>query len=131
MTLKILPCTPADVPTIVSIYFSAFQNPVALAAFPDVPSVRQWWTDMLNEEITDPNAVFVKVLDTENDEVIAWGQWNKPADGDEEDEEDNLPRWPEGGDKELCEEFFGGLAAKHETAVKGRHWCEFSLTFFF
>lgn len=128
MPLYIAQCTPTDLESIVSIYFAAFQNPLAITAFPDIPTVRSWWTRMLGEEMKDPQALFLKVVDQiegEGDKTIAWAKWNKPK--SIEQSEDALPDWPEGGDHELSNSFFSQMASKHEAIMKKTHWCRGSL----
>ena len=40
MPLEVLPLIASDIPAIIDIYFAAFQNPLALKAFPATPPVR-------------------------------------------------------------------------------------------
>jgi len=119
MPLSLLPAEPSDLHTLIDIYFAAFQNPLALAAFPDVPSVRKWWTDAIESEMKDPNALFLKVVD--GDEIIAAAKWNSPV---ENKPEEPLPEWPDGGDKEVAQSFFSRLAEMHHKLMGNRpHWC--------
>ncbi|KAF1991131.1 acyl-CoA N-acyltransferase [Aulographum hederae CBS 113979] len=127
MPLQVVPATPSDVPALMDIYFSAFQNLMAVTAFPDIPSVRTWWTKMIDEEILDPTALFLKVVDGEDgaedglSEIVAWGKWNKPVQGKEEDEP--LPPWPEGGDEDVANRFFEQAGKKHKQVMGQRpHW---------
>ena len=123
MPLLLQPAISSDIPTLISIYFAAFQNPLALNGFPDVPSVRKWWTEMIRTEFSDPNALFLKVIDQgkNGEEVIAWAKWCGPVDKEPDVE---LPVWPEGGDHALCDAFFSQLAEKHKKNLGARrHWC--------
>jgi hypothetical protein len=142
-TLRLLTAVPEDVPELVQIYFGAFQNPHSLQAFPRIRSVREWWEDMLSTEIQDEGACFWKIVEDELDEgegkegkgegkgkIVAYAKWNRPKqgiEGNEEDEGSGLPEsWPEGGDKRVCDEFFGQLARRHHEIMGRRpHWCEY------
>ena len=67
-TFRLLPAESSDVPTLVDIYFSAFQNTLSLAAFPRTAPVRKWWEDMLYSEIEDPEASFLNIVEAEEAE---------------------------------------------------------------
>jgi hypothetical protein len=127
MPLTLLPAVLEDIPTLVSIYFASFQNPHSLRAFPRTPSVRKWWEDMLSEEIGDPNACFLKIVEQPSEsegegKIVAYAKWNRPS---EAKEDEDLPKWPDGGDAALCDDFFGQLATKHHDIMGTRgHWCE-------
>lgn len=126
MPLSLLPVVPSDLDNLIEIYFLSFQNPLALVAFPDVPPVRQWWTDSIAAEMSDPTALFIKVVEAESDEIIAWAKWNRPVSGKNEEP---LPEWPEGGNKALAQEFFEKVGEAHQRMMGDRaHWCEFLLT---
>ena len=119
MPLSLLPAELSDQQTLIDIYFLAFQNPLALAAFPDVPTVRKFWNDSIESEMKDPNALFLKVV--ENGEIVAWAKWNRPVEGKVADQ---LPQWPDGGDEELAEEFFSKLTDTHDKIMGSKpHWC--------
>src|ERR1700743_3299424 len=115
MPLTLLPVQPQDLHILIDIYFRAFQNPLALAAFPDVPAVRQWWTASIAEEMRDPNAIFLKVV--EGNQIIAWAKWNRPI---ANKPEEPLPQWPDGGDKELAQKFFTKLNEVHNQVMRSR-----------
>lgn len=143
MPFEILPIDPKDAPRLITIYFAAFQNAHSLACWPRIPSVRQWWEDMVLDELKDPNAVFLKVVDTdstdgqgseessrdgrqgpEDQSIVAWAKWNRPKDGETPDT--GLPEWPEGADVELCNRTFGVWAQEHVNITGSRgHWCEY------
>lgn len=128
MRLEIQPLQADDIPKCVQIYFDAFQNPHSLACWPRVPGIRKFWQDMLQEEMGDPNARFLKVMvvsddDGSGEELVAFAKWVAPKPGVEVDT--SLPRWPEETDAELCDRTFGDWARRHGELMGTRgHWCE-------
>jgi len=73
MPLALLHAQPDDVPTLLSIYFESFQNPFAHVGFPDIPTVRQWWHNMLTDEINDPNALWLKIVEHNEENTASHG----------------------------------------------------------
>ncbi|KAF2763427.1 acetyltransferas-like protein [Pseudovirgaria hyperparasitica] len=130
-SLAVLPATPADIPILLDIYFTSFTNPLALVAFPpSSTSVQSWWAAMLNDEIQDPNSLFLKVVDPslpEDGQIVAWAKWNRPH-GKGIDM--TLPEWPQDGDSELATRFFTGLAKEHERVMgsRGHYYLEILAT---
>jgi hypothetical protein len=126
MVLHILKATIDDVPTLIDIYFAAFQNPMALAAFPDVPTVRKWWTEMIAEEIEDPDVIIFKAVEKQENAVgdegtiVAWAEWNKPTD---KKEDIDLPDWPVGSDSKVAQDFFSQAEEITKRLMKGPYWC--------
>ncbi|KAI9736230.1 MAG: hypothetical protein M1834_001116 [Cirrosporium novae-zelandiae] len=111
MPLELLPASLEDVPILTSIYFSAFQDALALALFPRTEGVRLWWESHLDEEMrNEPEARFLKVIDLNTKEIIAFAKWVLPS---QETRADETPSWPEDSNNELCNEFFGNLAKAH------------------
>ena len=100
----------------------AFEDKIALACFPEVPSVQAWWEANNEEAIaTDKTACFLKITDT--DKVIAYGKWTVTVTGDASiggDDTEALPSWLEGSDKELCNAFFGALTIKRKAIIEER-----------
>lgn len=127
MRLEIQPLQADDIPKCVQIYFDAFQNPHSLACWPRAPGIRKFWQDMLQEEMGDPSARFLKVMMVNDDgsdkELAAFAKWVAPKPGVEVDT--SLPRWPEEADAALCERTFGDWARRHGELMEMRgHWCE-------
>ncbi|KAK5166502.1 uncharacterized protein LTR77_008045 [Saxophila tyrrhenica] len=128
MAFRLLPLLPQDVPHCVSIYFAAFQNAHSLACWPrDVPAVREWWERMLYDELEEPGAWWLKVVLVEEgmegtgEVVCGFGKWVEPKPG--VFPETDLPQWPEGADKALCEETFGAWARRRRELMGDRgHW---------
>lgn len=124
---------PTDIPTLVTLYFSSFQNAHSLACWPrDDPRVRKWWEDMLLHELSDPEAFFFKVVDDDAasssehereerpEEILAWAKWCSP-----DAQPDQDLQWPEGADRELCDETFGAWEVERKRIMGGRkHWCK-------
>lgn len=124
-SLKLRPAKSEDVNQMCDIYFEAFKGNIpAQVCFP--PSSKQaqhFWTSSLNEEFEDPNARFLVVTDTATtpETFVAFAKWNVvPTDAPSPPLPDN---WPEEGNPELANEFFGKLAEMHEEIMGSRlHW---------
>lgn len=74
-------------------------------------------------------ARFFKIVDStlpSHSQIISWGKWNVPVIDEAGqvtvggDDADDLPQWPEGGDAELADEFFGELARRRAKIMEGR-----------
>jgi len=75
---------------------------------------------MLTAEINDPNALWLKVVEHEeqdtaahSDPIIAWMKANRPLHNSAVDTA--LPEWPEGSDKDLCDRFFSSCKKAFRT----------------
>ena len=129
MPLTLEEATIDDVPALTDVYMQAFQLPITLATFPRIPSVRAWWEAQNREAlISDQTVRFVKIIDADN--IIAYAKWIFPpaekgaASGG--DDPDAMPEWPEGSDKALCDNFYGGLAREHKRIMGDRpHYREY------
>ena len=133
MPLQIRPGKLSDAAAIAEIYLSAFNNnAISLLAFPrDNPASYNWWYDSIIEEFTDPHAHFLCIYDSptptpssppSQSPIIAFAKWTD-ADTPTQNSAMPMPKWPEGGDHEIAELFFGTLARKHGEVMGGRrHW---------
>lgn len=123
MAFNLEPVLPSDAVRCVDIYFAAFQNPHSLGCWPrDVPAVRQWWEQMVIEELTEPGSHWLKATSRETGEIAGYVKWQEPNPGKEPDT--HLPEWPEGADEKLCDETFGAWAKGHRDIMGLRgHWC--------
>lgn len=122
MEFELQPLAKQDVSRCVDIYFAAFQNPHSLACWPRTPPVRAWWENMIREELHEPGGHWLKAVCKETGEIAGYVKWQEPKPGREP--ETDLPEWPEGADKALCDETFGDWARKHGELLGGRgHWC--------
>lgn len=118
---QLLPVREEDAPRLVEIYFDAFQNPHSLAAWPRTQSVREWWEDMIRNELKDEHAHWLKAVCAY--EIVAFVKWLQPMPGVEPDIE--LPEWPADADTDLCNDTFGAWARSHRVIMRDRgHWCE-------
>lgn len=77
---------------------------------------------MIYDELKEPGAHWLKAVSTSTAEIAAFVKWQEPKPGIEPDVD--LPTWPEGADRELCNETFGDWARAHrELMGKRGHWC--------
>jgi hypothetical protein len=101
-------------------------SPSSLLCFPrNNSAVYNWWYDIIAAEMTDPYSHSLVITSpakdvSSKDQVVAWSKWNapspKPLDTD-------LPTWPEGGDAELANHFFGNLFSRRIRVMGERkHW---------
>ncbi|KAG0648274.1 putative N-acetyltransferase [Hyphodiscus hymeniophilus] len=123
MPLILRKATSEDAQALTEIYFSAFSiDAISLVVFPrNIPAAWKFWYDSVIEEIVDPNAHFICVVDTDSpaQPIIAYAKWNSPSAPMSTD----LPEWPEGSDHEIANHFFGNLVKKHAEIMEGRkHW---------
>lgn len=124
MPLTLRPAIAADAAELADIYFSAFtHDTISLLVFPRNNRVPwNWWHASILDEISDPNAHFLCIVDPSSptpDKILSYAKWNSPSAPMSTD----LPAWPEGGDHALANYFFGGLVNAHERIMRGRrHW---------
>lgn len=132
MPLILLMATREDMPNMTDIYMRSFDDTLALKCFPRSSSgVREWWTAS-NEEAfdTEPSARFLKIVDSDSVEMIAYAKWNVPVTVAEElitggDDSDDMPVWPEDSPRDICDEVFGTFAKRHEVLMGARpHYCK-------
>jgi ribosomal protein S18 acetylase RimI-like enzyme len=131
MPITILPAVLDDIPTIVEIYFRAFQNPWAIYALPDIPSVRSWFITTLSEELLEPNSLFLLAFDDPEsvDEInrdrssaVGFAKWNSPS-FTKQPPSIPTPTWPAGAKVAVADEFFEKLVTAHVAAMEARpHW---------
>ncbi|WPG98356.1 acyl-CoA N-acyltransferase [Acrodontium crateriforme] len=121
MPFTLAPLQKEDIQASVEIYFLAFQNAHSLACWPRTPSIQAWWTEMLDNELTEPGAHWVKTIDSQTGELAGFGKWQEPKPGVSVD--DVLPEWPREADGELCQRTFGEWARRHRDLMGARgHW---------
>lgn len=125
MRLTLRPGVPDDAPVLTDVYLSAFTHDlISQLVFPRTPATHKWWTDMLREELSDPYAHFMCIVDEEATpapQIIAFAKWNAPQPLSTQPQE--LPKWPEGADHEMGNLFFGELMNKRPENMGDRpHW---------
>lgn len=131
-TFHLRPGAPSDVEAMCGAFLDAFSgNTVGRTFFPrSSPSARQFWMDALTEEIHDPNARFIIVVQEEEKDpsdsvspaavVVGFAKWNTPAPATTAPLTDN---WPEDGDPVRARVFFRKLADMHGEIMGPRpHW---------
>lgn len=125
MSLTLRPATVSDAHELVDVYLSAFaEDPIAQLCFPRNKAIYDFWYNMIVSELADPNSHYLCITtlgpDSPSKEtIIAFSKWNTPSAPISVD----LPTWPEGGDVELANKFFGGMFATHRRLMEGRkHW---------
>jgi len=125
MSLELRPVKLDDVASLTEIYFAAFSiDAISLLAFPRNTASYNWWYDSIVDELADAHSHWLCVYDNSSADasksVVAFAKWN---DADTPPQSSEMPPWPEGGDHELANHFFGSLVKRHEEIMKGRkHW---------
>ncbi|KPM36784.1 hypothetical protein AK830_g9782 [Neonectria ditissima] len=119
--------TPADIPALCAVYFSAFANTtVGRQVFPpSSEAARAFWIESLTRELPDPSFEFLvttaRASDGAAEQVVGYAKWARP--GTPIETPPPAEAWPQDGDPELAVAFFGGLAAAHRRIMDGRpHW---------
>lgn len=126
MPFTIRPATVADAAALTEVYLSSFHaDAIGVLVFKDTAATRKFWTDSVLEEIADPHSHFLCAIDTDSAgtelQIAGYAKWNTPA--APHPDPNDLPQWPEGGDHELANHFFGTLFRKHEEIMGDRkHW---------
>jgi len=112
----------------VDIYFSGWAgNPLQERFFPaSSANARSFWLQSLADEIKDPNARFLVVVDTDSTaeypgNIVAFAKWVVPGAPPQPPVPDSV--WPADGDPTLAGVFFQELVSMHEGNMEERpHW---------
>ena len=126
MPFTLRQATAADAPALTAVYQSSFStDAIGKLAFPRTEATAKFWTASVLEEIAHPNYHFICIVSKEDDsdeeKIVAYAKWNDP--GAPHPDPTALPKWPEGGDHELGDYFFGTLFSKHnEILGERKHW---------
>lgn len=140
MPFKVQPTKVTDVPVLADIYFAAFgQNLFGSTCFPDTPTVRQWWCDMISGELQhQKGAAFYNLVEyaagtdtpTFADQqkpgnIVAFAKWLRPMEGvDPQDAVEFPTDVPPEVDGDLFNRYFGELSRQHKKCMGMRvHWC--------
>ena len=120
----------ADIQCLLDIMYSAFHDDsLNRIMFPIIPahndraaSIARW-----RDELLDRHVSFLKVVDTEINEIIALAKWRVYLSERPESEWKGTPQrqlWDEGTNVEAANEFFSAIHEKRERIMGGRpHLC--------
>ncbi|OQD89045.1 hypothetical protein PENANT_c003G03746 [Penicillium antarcticum] len=115
MLLEIIPATPADGTELTEIFYAAFGGEFNRKMFPETPDVTVWWEQIFHDSITRSiagrtNEVFLKVVDSDQDAIVAFAKWKCPTSaGRDRHEPEESAVWAPSCDGKLCDRFFGDL----------------------
>ncbi|KAJ5306883.1 Acyl-CoA N-acyltransferase [Penicillium antarcticum] len=115
MLLEIIPATPADGTELTEIFYAAFGGEFNRKMFPETPDVTVWWEQIFHDSITRSiagrtNEVFLKVVDSDQDAIVAFAKWKCPTSaGRDRHEPEESAVWAPSCDGKLCDRFFGGM----------------------
>jgi hypothetical protein len=132
-SLELCEANGTDVPALSSIFAESF-HPVSSfmkQAIPDTLQTSQWWSEMYNFALNDPEVRIMKVVDAAADQkIVALAQWRLPA--RLRAMAVNAGSWsavPLTGDhdKVLCNAFIDLMAEQRRAVMQDRpHYCKFS-----
>lgn len=124
MPLVLEPAVEADAPRIVEIERLAYaSNPLTPILFPGPfpPEATENRAEGLIKQFReDPTVRWIKVVDTETNELAAFAKW-EIIDGPKETV--RTRQFGPGCNVEACEEFFGGIHRKREQLMGGKAYC--------
>jgi len=124
-TLSIRPVKETDIPSLIVVYYHAFNAPFFRHFTPDTPALRRWWHASWQLSLANPNDRNFAVEELATGKIVAFSRWMLPQD------DGNTERpWPDLDEKdwdmEIAEPFFGGMERNHvELMGKRKHWCKF------
>ena len=127
------PCTPSDIPSMISIYESAFANDYFCSfTFPStipLSEKHRWLRDRFLGTFQKPEIRNFKVVETSTGRMAAWARWGFPHSFTEEElkkRELEKDEWPQGSNLEVCDGKFGALVDMRERyTVKGETYSEY------
>jgi len=125
------PCTPADVPSMMSIYSLAFSHD-HLSSYTFPPSIptstkEAWLATRFLRTFSQPNIRNFKIVETSTGQMVAWARWGFPhvftvdelAEKERQRKEvEEEGEWPEGANLEVCAAKFGGLETKRDKWIE-------------
>lgn len=132
MDLEVAPAQESDIPRLMEVQFSAFENdPYHEALFPGdhfSPAVRKSAGERtLKEWHQDPSVIFMKCVDRHTGSIVGFAKWNLYEIERIEDEWKKGPvvDWCMGRQKEVAENFLGATMAMRRKIWEGRpHLCK-------
>ena len=125
----------ADIQRLLDIMYAAFsKDPWNCIMYPQLPgpdargaSIERWRDEIL----TNPTIHFIKAVDTELDEIIAFALWNiYETDRPESEWKSMTPRnWDAGTNVEAANEFYSAVCEARQKFMCGkRHCCKLEMT---
>ncbi|PQE05025.1 hypothetical protein CJF30_00004809 [Rutstroemia sp. NJR-2017a BBW] len=124
MPLTIHPCSPADFPRVFEIFSLAFGQAHVFVncMYPShyTPSGRAVGaTRMAEIAASDPNTKFIKLVDDETGEMVAWAKWNIYVDTIPEEKDITGDYWENDEDKQFVQHLTTEFMRKRRAAVEG------------
>jgi hypothetical protein len=132
MPLEMIPATPADGAELTEVFYATFVGDFNRTMFPHTPDVTAWWEQNFHDTIkrsiaAETNEVILKVVDSDQDAIVAFANWKCPtsADRDRHEREESVA-WAPSCDRELCDRFFSGMEELQGKWMGDRpHYCMF------
>ena len=125
----------ADIQRLLDIMYAAFStNPWNRIMYPEIPGPEargasfERWRD---EILTNPTIRFMKAVDTELQEIIAFARWNiHEVERPESEWKSIKPRnWDNGTNVEAANEFYNAVCGARQKFMGGKpHCCKFEST---
>jgi hypothetical protein len=128
--LKLDQATTEDVQAITGVWYAAFSYlPFGRKMLPNVPSVCKWWDDHNRNDIENKPAtkyLLVKDVSLEGKgKVVGYAKWWVPIGDERYKIEERFPPWPEEGDVDSLEWFFGNIGkGRKEIMGDKQYYCE-------
>jgi hypothetical protein len=107
-----------DVPKLTRLWYNAFSIPAMLAIWPDTPGVRQWWDEVIRDEMLNkPQEKYLKVVDISTGRIAAYAKWSLQT---AEDRGPRFPAWHPDMDPCGNDEFVRNLESSRARLVGGK-----------
>lgn len=122
----------SDIPTMINIWYKAFDTPSIRSMFPDTPGVRKWWEDDTHYNLQHhPQQKYLKVVDTTsnananaNGRIVAYAKWDL---GSMEERGPRTLPFTDEMDQVACNRFFGNMDHERRRLMSGRkHYCTYN-----
>lgn len=117
-----------DIQRLLDILYAAFQDPWDQIMFPRVPGPEERIASMArwrDEILINPNIKFLKVVDTDLDEIIAFARWHIYRFERPEREWEDAPSrsWDEGTNVDAANEFYYAIHETRKKIMSGKAHC--------
>lgn len=125
MPLQLRRAVESDVNRLTDVFFSGFRKDGVMSrCFPEKPSVREFWINGLQRDLSDPDVHIVAIVDTDiaGSPIIAYANWVGPRTQPlKSSQNQTVPLYPdEGDDIPLAEFFFLHLKKLRAKNMEGR-----------